>query len=462
MLSETEAGARPHAVAAPDISMSNSLTARLYGRLSGAARDGGGRPGKAEARNGLIHIAALSATKLADGLIDPKLVLAWLVNALGAGGLVVGLLVPVREAGSLLPQMVLTRWLHLARTRKRFWALGSALQGLAALAIAAVAFLLEGAAAGWAVLGCLALLAVARAACSISHKDALARTIPKGRRGSLSGAAGSVASTLVLSFAALLALGVVPLSVTAIALAVAVAGGLWLFAAAVFLGLEERERDENSDGQDLASLVTPLRDDPMLRRFIGARALLAATAFAPPFIVMLSSGDGAEGEASLGTLGPLMIASAAASILSAYAWGRLSDRSSRLTLIGAGLTAAAALAIAAGAGLATGGLGGVAGAVAAIFAAQIAYEGVRIGRKTHLTDMADDDERARYTALSNTVIGGVLLLGGGFGLLAEWAGPAWTLAALALMCLAATPFAYALEEVQVEVKANAETQAEEG
>jgi hypothetical protein len=348
--------------------------------------------------------------------------------------------------------MLLTRWLHLARARKRFWAVGSALQGVAALSIAAAAFLLEGTAAGWAVLGCLALLAIARAACSISHKDALARTIPKGRRGSLSGAAGSIASTLVLSFAALLALGVIPLTVTAIALAIAVAGVLWLFAAALFLGLQERERDENGDGQDLASLVMPLRDDPMLRRFIGARALLAATAFAPPFIVMLSSSGnaGGEGEASLGTLGPLMIASAAASIISAYVWGRLSDHSSRLTLIGAGLTASATLAVTAAVGLATGGLGGLAGAIAAIFAAQIAYEGVRIGRKTHLTDMADDDERARYTALSNTVIGGVLLAGGSFGLLAEWAGPAWTLAALAAMCLAATPFAYALEEVQTD------------
>ena len=35
-----------------------------------------------EAANGLRHIAALSMTKLADGLLDPKLVLAWLFTAL--------------------------------------------------------------------------------------------------------------------------------------------------------------------------------------------------------------------------------------------------------------------------------------------------------------------------------------------------------------------------------------------
>lgn len=425
--------------------MKSSLSARLYGLMSGVSGPSG--LDQSEARNGLIHVAALSATKLADGLIDPKLVLAWLLNTLGAGGLALGLLVPVREAGALLPQMVLTRWLAQNALRKRFWSVGSALQGLAALGIAAAAFALDGSAAGWAILTCLAVLSLSRAACSISHKDALAHTIPKGRRGTLTGAAGSIASALVLAFAAALALGLLPLTVQTIMAAIALAGSLWLGAAALFLSLREEERPAEEGGNGLAALLTPLRDDPMLRRFIGARALLAATAFAPPFIVMLSGTE--SGGGSVGTLGPLMIASAAASILSAYVWGRLSDRSSRLTLVAAGLTATVTLSVVAIAGLATGGLGGLAGAAAAMFAAQIAYEGVRVGRKTHLTDMAEDSERARYTALSNTIIGGVLLLGGGFGLLAEWAGPAWTLALLACMCLASTPFAYALNEVQV-------------
>ena len=35
-------------------------------------------------RNFLTHIVSLGATKTADGLIDPKLVLAWLLTHLGA------------------------------------------------------------------------------------------------------------------------------------------------------------------------------------------------------------------------------------------------------------------------------------------------------------------------------------------------------------------------------------------
>lgn len=40
-----------------------------------------------------------------------------------------------------------------------------------------------------------------------------------------------------------------------------------------------------------------------------------------------------------------------------------------------------------------------------VFIAQIAYQGARAGRKTHMTDMDTDGRKAVYTALSNTLIG---------------------------------------------------------
>ncbi len=42
----------------------------------------------------------------------------------------------------------------------------------------------------------------------------------------------------------------------------------------------------------------------------------------------------------------------------------------------------------------------------------VAHAGVRIGRKTHVVDLAGGDRKAEYVALSNTVIG-ILLLGTG-------------------------------------------------
>ena len=56
-------------------------------------------------KNVTTHIISLAATKVADGLIDPKLILSWLLSALGASTFLVGLLVPIREAGALLPQL---------------------------------------------------------------------------------------------------------------------------------------------------------------------------------------------------------------------------------------------------------------------------------------------------------------------------------------------------------------------
>jgi len=164
----------------------------------------------------LTHETSLVLTKLADGLIDPKLVLAWLLNAIGAPGYLIGVLVPVREAGSLLPQLFLASYIERHAYRKWIWAAGSALQGLAAIGMAIAALTLSGAAAGWVILVCLAVLAVARAACSASFKDILSRTVDKGQRGKVSGTAGTLAAALVFAFAILLSVNIWPRTAFAI------------------------------------------------------------------------------------------------------------------------------------------------------------------------------------------------------------------------------------------------------
>jgi len=399
-----------------------------------------------EARNGLIHIMALTLTKAADSLIDPKLVLSWLLNALGAPGVVLGALVPVREAGSMLPQLALARQVEHTAQRKRIWAAAALMQGAAALGIALAVMTLDGAVAGWSVLALLALLAVARSAASVSYKDVLARTIAKGRRGAVTGLATSVASVTAFGFGLLMALGVFAVAVPVLASAVALGGVAFVLAGLLFLRLKEPDNETN-DAQDdrLTDLIRPLREDRQLQIFIAARAALTVTALAPPFIIMLSS---AQGEGALDQLGPMVMASTAAAVLSSYIWGRLSDKSSRQTLIVAGGLAAAALFLTGLAGAAFDGLGGAWGAGLAIFVAQIAYEGVRAGRKLHLTDMAEDDFRARYTALSNTLIGLALMAGGLFGLAADRFGPAPLLMVFAFISLTGALIAGRLDEVQ--------------
>lgn len=415
----------------------------IYAALTGAPKNS---VEAGEVVNAAIHAISLSLTKCADGLLDPKLVLSWLLNSLGAPAAIIGTLVPVREAGSLLPQLALAPLVERTRFRKHIWAFASAMQGVAALAIALAVFTLDGKTAGWVTLLALAALAIARSGASLSYKDALARTIPKTRRGAVSGIPGSIAATFVLAFGASLASGVLPLNATTLALGIALGGMFWLVAAGLFLRLnEDGGADAASGNFALQSLIAPLREDRQLRLFIIARALLTVTALAPPFIVMLSAQGQRE---ALDQLGPLIIASAAASILSGYVWGRLSDHSSRKTMIASALLAATVFAGITAIDVFGDGLNSALRAAGAIFGAQIAYEGVRAARKLHLTDMVGDDRRARYTALSNTIIGGVLVVGGAFGVLADQFGPAAIITSFIVISIAGALVAMRLDEVQ--------------
>ncbi|PLS22082.1 MFS transporter [Neptunicoccus cionae] len=394
----------------------------------------------------MTHVSALALTKAADGLINPKLVLAWLLNALGAPGYLIGFLVPVRESGSLFPQLLFARMLERRSQRKYFWAGGAAVQGIAAFGMAAAAAFLDGAAAGWTILLCLAVLAVARSVCSASFKDILARTVEKGRRGRVSGLAGTLSAVVVLLFALLLSFNILPRDPVVIAIAIALAGILWLLASFIFTTLDEPEAETSDDAeQSLKGLSKPLREDGEFRTYIATRALLISTALAPPFLIMLGGG---ESENGFGNLGLLILASSIASIVSSYLWSTFADYSSRKTLMVAGGVSAVIFALAAVGG-AFGAGGGWLIAVY-VFFAQIAYQGARAGRKTHLTDMDSHDRKPVYTALSNTMIGMLLLAGGIFGVIADAAGPQLVLGIMAVLSGTAVLVGSRLSEVQQE------------
>lgn len=398
-------------------------------------------------RNFVTHIASLGATKTADGLIDPKLVLSWLLTQLGAPAVFIGLLVPVRESGALLPQLLTAASLRRLSKRKWAWSVGSAVQGLSAASIALAAIFLEGAAAGIAIVTALGILALARSVCSVTYKDVLGKTVSKARRGTATGTASSLAAFFVIIFGAILATGA--LSRMPVVLAgLFVAAGLWLLAAMLFSTLQEEAGATEGGANPLTAALENfglLARDAQLRRFIAARGLLISTALAPPFMVALGS-DG-DAENAFGGLGLLVIASAGASLLSSYVWGRLADRSSRKVLIFSAV--AATIALVATLSLnAAGLLGSVWGLPSVIFALMLAYQGVRLGRSTHLVDMATQDTRAAYTALSNTIIGLLLAAGGAFSLLAEFAGVTVVIAVLAAMSALSVLASLGLKEVQ--------------
>lgn len=397
-------------------------------------------------RNLTLHLAALTATKTGDGIVDPKLVLSWLVSALGGSATAVGLLVPLRESLALLPQLFIGHRIRRLPRRKWVWAAASFVQGIAVAGMGVAALAMDEAV--WVIVGLVAVFAVGRSGASVSYKDVLGKTVSKARRGTVTGTAASVAATVVLALGAGLALGLIPLEVKTVAAGLLIAAGLWLAAATLFVQLVEAEGATEGGVDGVAAAlrnVRLLRDDPQLGRFVTTRSLLTVTAIAPPYLLSLT----ASSERTLDSLGPFVVASSIATIVGGRVWGRLSDRSSRRVLVGAAAASTVLFVLAAlGAALVPDILAEPWVAAGMLFLVVLAYQGVRLGRSTHLVDMADEGDRAVYTAVSNTVVGVVILATGAFGALSDLVGLPALFAVFGGLSAAAALVGRGLEEVQ--------------
>lgn len=399
--------------------------------------------------NFFTMIAANTLTKLGDELSNPKTVLAWLFAFVAAPVYLIGFLVPIRESGSMLPQLFIAAFVRRLAVRKWVWVLGSVIQSLAIIGIGLVAFTLQGAAAGWSIIGLLVVFSLARGLCSVAHKDVLGKTIPKTRRGRLNGFSASVSGLIALAVGVLFLLlpdgEGTPLFY---ALLLAGAGVLWLLAAGLFARVQEYRGATEGGGnafEEAVKSLNLLRDDAPFRNFVIVRALLLCSALTAPYFILLATG---QSEAGVATLGLFIIANGLASSLSAPFWGRMSDVSSKRVMVRAAL-------ITAGLGIAmfvietllpvltTGGWI----YPLAFFVLGIAHSGVRLGRKTYVVDMAGGNKRTDYVAVSNTVIGLLLLATGFIGLLAAVIAPIGVILVLSLLGLAGAVLGRRLPEV---------------
>ena len=77
-------------------------------------------------KNYVMNVLNGAASKLAEQVASAKLVLPWLLSAIGAPSVFVGLLLPLRQAGTLLPQLAISGYIRSFPIRKWFW-VGSAL-----------------------------------------------------------------------------------------------------------------------------------------------------------------------------------------------------------------------------------------------------------------------------------------------------------------------------------------------
>ncbi|MEH6669249.1 MFS transporter [Halopseudomonas sp.] len=396
------------------------------------------------------QVAAVVMTSLGDTLTNPKTTLAWLLGVVGAPTAMVAWLVPLRDSGSMLPQMFIAAYVRRQALRKPLWVAGSLIQAAALVAMGAAAWLAEGFMAGLLLLGCLALFSLARSLCSVAIKDVMGKTIPKTRRGRMHGMATTLSGALALAFGVYMMLRP-PADSDVLFYALLLVGSAMLWVAAAILYQRVEETPGATEGganaiSEAISRVGLLRDDAPFRRFVITRALLLCSALSAPYYVVL----GQEVEASLSMLGAFLVANGLANSLSAMFWGRMADLSSRQVLIRAGFLASLLAPV-------------VVGLhwwnilpqtlhtwlfPAAFFVLGIAHAGVRVGRKTYVLDMAGGNKRTDYVAVSNSIIGLLLLSAGFLGLLTALIGPAGMLLALSALGLCGALLSFGLKEVQ--------------
>ena len=398
--------------------------------------------------NFFLVLFSLVLTNLGDLLTSPKIVLAWLLGAVGAPPALTALLVPVREAFSMIPQLALGAWMRGRAIRKTFWVLGSVGQGLCVALMALAIWRYQGLQAGIGVLGALLLFSLARGLCSVAMKDVMGKTIPRERRGRLTGLATAAAGimTALLSLWLFRARGE-PDKVFYLGLLV-VAAVLWGNAAVLFARVQEHPGENEGAENALARARTNaalLWRDAQLRHFVISRGLLMSSALAAPFLVMLLQG----GDGSARHLGALLLASSLASSLAAGFWGLMADRSSRQVMIAGGVIASlCCLLVVALVSLRVAAVEGVWLMPLLYFVLTIGYAGVRIGRKTYLVNMASGDRRTDYVSVSNTAIGLLLLIAGaGCAALAQ-VSPLLTVLVLGLIGLAGVVSSWRLPETE--------------
>lgn len=357
-------------------------------------------------RSFLANTTAQAMTGFGDAIINPKTTLPWLLTSLGAPGWAAGLLVPLREAGSLLPQLAIAGWLRTMPRRKFAWMVGAGLQGASVLAIAGAALALEGQAFALGLLGLVAVFSLSRGICSVAAKDVLGKTVAKRRRGRVAGYASAVAGAGTLALALALWLLGDPERMPYVPMLV-LGGALWLAAIPVYQLIPEYPGATEGGANGLREAARRVRvvvEDAPFRRFLVVRFLLISTALISPFVVVLAR------ERTDLTLAYFLFAQGAASLVAGPIWGRFADLSSRRVLVVAAAAAAAVGATTcAVTWLSPTRLSSAWMLPAVFFAIAVLHDGVRLGRKTHVVDLAGGNRRTDYVAVGNTLTGMALL-----------------------------------------------------
>lgn len=387
--------------------------------------------------NQRCNIANGAASKLAEQIAGPNLILPWLFQLLGTPVWMFGFLLPIKQSFSLLPQMLVAGQIRRLALRKWVWVCSGLLQMGCLLLMIPVALWLSPVAAGLSLLGLLLVFSVASGTASVAFQDVLGKTVDKGSRGKLLARRAFVGGILTMLAGLLLnRLDVSQQALTPVLFLLFVAALLWALAA-LFFGLIRELPGAVQGGRNALSEVRSgfeyYRRYPGFRRFLTVRGLLLAVEMATPFFVLHAS---QLLQLNVRDIGLLMAAIGLSHIISSPFWGRMADSTSaqvmrRSVQIAAGATLLAVVLTA----LPFYSLQYL-GYLLVFMLIGLAEAGARLGRKTYLVDAVPAQERATYTAFSNSLIGIIAVLSGVAGLVAQWLGATAMLVVVCFVLLA--------------------------
>lgn len=388
------------------------------------------------------------SSKLAEQIASPELVIPWVFALAGVPTFFSGLLVPVKNAGSLLPQLIVSARIRGFSKRKYFWTGAAVVQALMLL-LMAWAVSLEGMATGVLVILALLLFSMASGVASIAFKDVMGKTIPKGKRGKLLAlrATGGGLLTILVGLLFYFFIGSNEAQ-WVYQLLFVVAAGLWLLAALLFALLNEAPGATSGGRTPLGELkrgLSLLRQDHNFRNFLIARGLLLSIPLVQPFLILYAQQQLAL---SLSGLGFFVLVTGVSNTLSSPFWGKFADRSSKNVMtVGALLAALVCVFVLLYEQLIPAAFQSIYTYSPVFLLIIIAYGGARMGRKTYLVDYAPSDDRPLYVSVANTSIGLLVLVSGVLSVVASLFGVQVMIGVLTGMMLLSAWIAYCLKNV---------------
>jgi MFS family permease len=395
-------------------------------------------------RNFSLGLANGAFFNLSNSLLDPSLVLTWLVSQLTSSNFLIGLVVPINQGGWFLPQLLVSGYLQGRKRKLPVYVAMSAPRALCWVSMTLALFLINGQTVLLILFYVLlTVYSLADGMAGLPFMDIVAKAIPPTRRGAFFGwrrflggilaLGGSLVVQYVLdeqrglpfpsNFGVLFFLS-----------------SLTISAAMICFGLfvEPVEPVLNQSvallGQVKRALHLPRRD-ANYGLFLAVRLLATAAGMATPFYIVYAKR--ALG-VSAGIVGVYLTWATLAGSASTLVWGWISDRRGNkglILLVGlVGLaTPLAALSISLLFSWQPSAAAQAPHAFAVVFALSSIFQmGLVIGHHNYLLDIAPAEDRPLYIGLANTLTGLTMLASAVSGLIVDLAGLAvlfWVAAA---------------------------------